>query len=269
MTDHDALLAAVLADPDDDGPRLVMADLLDDLGQPERAELIRVQCKLARIIERRPGHNGGTSTGMIDPMVAWRESVDALRRREAELLRDHGHEWRVCWPNAWGGRGWHEKNVFRRGFVEAILIDAADWLAHGDTILSAHPVVSVRLTTWPEVEYSESDCLRLVGDTEWIPVNRTADILEREGMPDDLDQLAYWSNDSYLMLKARWPRVREWHLPPEPMTYHEAARAYGLPDQLADADLIVALRAAEEATSEVRRRLGLSELPPVNAAPFV
>lgn len=46
-----ALISAVAASPDDDTPRLVFADWLDDQGAPEaaaRAEFIRVQCELAR-----------------------------------------------------------------------------------------------------------------------------------------------------------------------------------------------------------------------------
>jgi uncharacterized protein (TIGR02996 family) len=41
VTDHPqyrALLASVLAAPDDDLPRLVLADWLEENGQPERAE---------------------------------------------------------------------------------------------------------------------------------------------------------------------------------------------------------------------------------------
>jgi uncharacterized protein (TIGR02996 family) len=65
MTDASALLAAIRAAPDDDAPRLVYADWLDEHGQLERADFIRVQCELAR---------------RDDP---------ALRRREAELLAAH------------------------------------------------------------------------------------------------------------------------------------------------------------------------------------
>lgn len=49
MTDEPALLAAVAARPDDDTPRLVYADWLDDHGRPERAEFIHVQCRLAAL----------------------------------------------------------------------------------------------------------------------------------------------------------------------------------------------------------------------------
>ena len=48
MSDETALLAAIRAAPDDDAPRLIYADWLDEHGQPERAEFIRVQCELAR-----------------------------------------------------------------------------------------------------------------------------------------------------------------------------------------------------------------------------
>src|SRR5207248_9296934 len=40
--DRAALVAAVLAAPDDDTPRLVLADCLDEHGEPGRAALIRV-----------------------------------------------------------------------------------------------------------------------------------------------------------------------------------------------------------------------------------
>ncbi len=49
MTDRAALLRSILAAPDDDAPRLVYADWLDENGEPERAEFIRVQCELARL----------------------------------------------------------------------------------------------------------------------------------------------------------------------------------------------------------------------------
>lgn len=51
MTTQDALLAEILANPADDVCRLVYADWLDENGQPERAEFIRVQCQIARIEE--------------------------------------------------------------------------------------------------------------------------------------------------------------------------------------------------------------------------
>jgi uncharacterized protein (TIGR02996 family) len=48
-SERDALLAAICADPEDDTPRLVFADWLDENGSPAWAELIRVECELARL----------------------------------------------------------------------------------------------------------------------------------------------------------------------------------------------------------------------------
>ncbi len=42
-----AFLRAINDGPDDDTPRLVYADWLDEHGDPQRAELIRVQCRIA------------------------------------------------------------------------------------------------------------------------------------------------------------------------------------------------------------------------------
>ena len=49
MTDAAALLAAIRHAPDDDAPRLVYADWLEEHGQPERAEFIRVQVESANL----------------------------------------------------------------------------------------------------------------------------------------------------------------------------------------------------------------------------
>jgi uncharacterized protein (TIGR02996 family) len=49
MNRDDAFLQAILDAPDDDTPRLVYADWLEERGQPDRGEFIRVQCALARL----------------------------------------------------------------------------------------------------------------------------------------------------------------------------------------------------------------------------
>ncbi|MCI0461264.1 MAG: TIGR02996 domain-containing protein [Gemmataceae bacterium] len=91
-TDHDALLAAVWAEPEDDGPRLVYADWLEENGQPERGEFIRVQCELAR------------------PGLTARRRLQ-LGAREQQLLTAHRAQWLGRLrrsPLPW---------VFHRGFV--------------------------------------------------------------------------------------------------------------------------------------------------------
>ena len=47
-------LAEILEHPDDDTPRLIFADWLDDHGEPDRAELIRLQVESAALPEGDP-----------------------------------------------------------------------------------------------------------------------------------------------------------------------------------------------------------------------
>src|SRR5678815_2596982 len=78
MTDEPAFIRAVLDCPHDDTPRLVYADWLDEHGQPERAEFIRVQCAVAR----HDGYGSSDIERAINRGVA-----DAFRRRERELWK--------------------------------------------------------------------------------------------------------------------------------------------------------------------------------------
>ncbi|HVK10160.1 MAG TPA: TIGR02996 domain-containing protein [Gemmataceae bacterium] len=54
-SDGAALWRAILDAPHDDAPRVVYADYLEELGRPERAEFIRLQCRLIRDYD--PGVN--------------------------------------------------------------------------------------------------------------------------------------------------------------------------------------------------------------------
>src|SRR5262245_10972802 len=74
MTDPEALLQAILADPEDDAIRLVYADYLEERGEPERAEFIRVQCDLARLDYKDPRRT-------------------KLSQREAALLEKYREQW--------------------------------------------------------------------------------------------------------------------------------------------------------------------------------
>jgi uncharacterized protein (TIGR02996 family) len=81
MNHHDAFLRAVIEAPDDDTPRLVYADWLDDHGDPDRADFIRVQCAL-------------------DKMPAGDPRRPALEQREKEPLGQYGWAWAE--PLGWG-----------------------------------------------------------------------------------------------------------------------------------------------------------------------
>jgi uncharacterized protein (TIGR02996 family) len=82
MTPDDAFLHAMVERPDDDAPRLIYADWLDEHGRPGRAEFIRLQCELTR---------GPADTPRPARLLA----------RERELLAAHGREWAAEeWPQA-------------------------------------------------------------------------------------------------------------------------------------------------------------------------
>src|SRR5215207_1950535 len=84
MTDTQAaLLRAIAANPDEDTPRLVFADYLDELGTPEaaaRAEFIRLSVRAAELPRDSPDRD--PVTRRIDQLlwvwdVAWQRDVPA------------------------------------------------------------------------------------------------------------------------------------------------------------------------------------------------
>ena len=101
--------AAIRAKPEDDLPRLVYADWLEEHGEADRAEFIRVQCALARLgPDRRKG----------------RKERVRLEPREEALLAGHGDQWldpiRVVLrgSNPWDQEDrWLGPLKFQRGFV--------------------------------------------------------------------------------------------------------------------------------------------------------
>lgn len=160
MTEHDALLRSILDNPDDDTVRLVYADHLQENGEEERAEFIRVQCRTAQpglmCIQATGNDAEDESTKACGSCM-----VCSLWRREQELLAENAERWFPAWQamtSEWGdvcGR-----SVCRRGFIETPVCTAADWLAHAGAICVAHPVRRVTLTTWPGHEYIQNDGVR-------------------------------------------------------------------------------------------------------------
>ena len=116
MPEHHAFLNAILERPDDDLPRLVYADYLEEHDERDRAEFIRVQIELA-------------SHDEDDPRRGW------LDRRQQELQQDRV-EWRL--PI----RGIQR---FHRGFVES-MATTAEWLIAADRpVLHLAPVRELRV----------------------------------------------------------------------------------------------------------------------------
>jgi uncharacterized protein (TIGR02996 family) len=121
-THEEAFLQSICESRGDDGPRLVYADWLEDNGQPQRAEFIRLQCRLAATGEDAP------------------ERL-ALQDREWEMLTVYGDAWRQSLP-AWARRERHE---FRRGFVDRMSLTATEFIRKGEALLRTVPLYGVRL----------------------------------------------------------------------------------------------------------------------------
>src|SRR5262245_34901242 len=122
MAEREALLRAIRESPDEDAPRLVYADWLDEHGEAARAELIRVQCELARLAEGDPPAEG-------------------LRNREQSLLRKHERVWRNTLPD------WTAQARFERGFLGRVEATPAELERDGDALWWREPVSALSLVT--------------------------------------------------------------------------------------------------------------------------
>ncbi|QJW95286.1 TIGR02996 domain-containing protein [Frigoriglobus tundricola] len=100
MNEREALLRAVCDTPDDDTPRLVFADWLQENGDEARAEFIRVQIELSRAQEMCP-------------------RVSNLMVRQHKLLRLNEQRWRAELPS---DAGFRRNFHFERGFVESLTV---------------------------------------------------------------------------------------------------------------------------------------------------
>ena len=132
MNQDEAFLQAIRAEPDDDTPRLVYADWLDEHGgAPERAraEFIRVQCRV-RHLNRN------------DPVRA------ALKDREEQLLAEHCRDWIEPIVEAMREERWRRRFLerfepeycFERGFVEYLRLDAEVFLDRAGAITRLTPL---------------------------------------------------------------------------------------------------------------------------------
>lgn len=87
--DMTPLLRAVLLAPADDGLRLIYADALDEAGDHDRAEFIRVQCELAEIPARETYSREPHWIPRGEPAYKEWQRQDALRARESRLADLH------------------------------------------------------------------------------------------------------------------------------------------------------------------------------------
>lgn len=123
MADRKQWIEAIRAAPDDDEPRLVFADWLEEHGSHTdvaRAEFIRTQIERANLPAEDP-----------------RQSE--LECRELRLLAEYGSEW---FPAGY----FPERVRFRRGFVEAVELDTARFAVEAAQLFAVEPIRDVTLT---------------------------------------------------------------------------------------------------------------------------
>jgi uncharacterized protein (TIGR02996 family) len=117
VTDQAALLAAIRDNPEDDTPRLVYADWLQEHGDEARAEFIRVDCEKDRTPEGRRHRQ--------------------LDDRGEKLLKKHDK----TWAGPLAGRGVVESYEYRRGFVALIELSAAQFARHAKAVFAHNPMI--------------------------------------------------------------------------------------------------------------------------------
>jgi len=128
MTDRMAMLQSVLANPDEDIPRLVYADWLEEFGNDAdvaRAHFIRIEIEAEGLPANSPERIEAESTA-------------------AKLFNKHGTTWNAELPN-WGA--WYDSSlVYRRGFVEELRTVFRRFASDGDELLRAAPITRLKLT---------------------------------------------------------------------------------------------------------------------------
>lgn len=247
MTDHAALLAAICTHPAEDTPRLMFADFLEEHGEPEHAEFVRVQVEAAHAKHKRlPPHEDGSG----GDRQCWHDCpLHRLESRAQELWVEHGADFAAglpmadilpatlhvtpfllaCGPNS------HSRTVrytFRRGLVETVECSAETWLRiHAGLYWragqgracpgTASPVAGVRLTSDPVVSGPTRHDHTTLRITAWVGGADVA-IDEREAM---LHRESYyaWTHGSgtvpgplgKLLYERRWPGVT-FEVPPTP-----------------------------------------------------
>ncbi|MEM8667843.1 MAG: TIGR02996 domain-containing protein [Planctomycetota bacterium] len=149
------LMQQIVADPDDDTPRLVMADWYDEQADP-RGELIRAQCELEHL-------------DWLDPRF------DELEKVVEQLISKHRAKWVKQLPKlpgiTWGNFNvaFHEatwdggRRFFRRGFIELVAIK--DYKSHKKHVDALR---DYGLACYPEIVSCDHRCYRMLYDEPYV-----------------------------------------------------------------------------------------------------
>jgi uncharacterized protein (TIGR02996 family) len=140
MNERDALMRAICENPDDDTPRLVFADWLQEHGEDDRAEFIRAQVRFGELLR----HGAPDTAG--------------LARRARELWIQHGTHWRSELPQV-ADIAWHD--AFFRGFPERAVVTTDAVLVAHTAIFDHVPIRHLKISAFAAVNGFESlPCLQ-------------------------------------------------------------------------------------------------------------
>lgn len=124
----------MVATPDDDTPRLIYADWLEEHAQFDRAAFIRAQVEAAR----------------LEPFSPAAHHAETQAQR---LLEAHRREWTKHWYGRVVGTP-----CFRRGFIEHVAIEVVKFESAIETVFELEPIQSLQI-----VHSMEGDeCLSLL-----------------------------------------------------------------------------------------------------------
>lgn len=132
MTDRETQYRGILANPFDSLARLVYADRLEEEGEPERAEFIRLQHEIpAHACAKLKPH----AAHLVAPVCRGCVELDAMRKRERHLLLRHCLKWVPAgwevitsdmWAPAKSGQKWPAVR-FHRGFASEVRCSLGWW----------------------------------------------------------------------------------------------------------------------------------------------
>lgn len=231
MADREALMRAVVEHPEQDMPRLALADWFDEYGdEADRAHAAFIRAQIQKgddhahaefcLLEQRDRHRFYRQLPRKWIVVTFRESESNWRPKGPPPL-----------PNF---------AFLKRGFIERVCCSGEEWVRHSGLLTGQHPVREVDLTSWPKLRSCHEGLLksvrywidRAVPHFSWKLSEKEINLrFDNEIETDVLRKL----------LKLTWEKIK-FTVPPSPtellfsdyqQLYSQVLQALGIPAHLA------------------------------------
>jgi uncharacterized protein (TIGR02996 family) len=139
MNTPDLFLQEIISDTENDTPRLIYADWLEENNETARADFIRTQCALEQFDPYSP------------PRIE-------LEDHASELLKKHQVIWQSDIPDWAHLTDSHDGNRFRRGFLNQVSGNPTKFLQTAGDLFAAAPVVEAHLGVIQDSGRALADC---------------------------------------------------------------------------------------------------------------